>query len=71
MLAIKLACIELPASAPAGKLNMFGDRQLRSQRQNLNLARKAIIEQNLRVSAAGKIAQMDIQIWPPAICGCL
>jgi hypothetical protein len=39
---------------------MFGNREMRSQGQKLDLARYAVIEQNLRASAAGEIAEMDI-----------
>ena len=45
---------------------MFRDRQLWRQRQQLNLARNAIIEQNLSAPAARKVSQMDLQILAPA-----
>ena len=50
---------------------MFVYRQMRIESQNLNFARHAVIEQNLRVPATGKIAEMDIQVGSPAVYGSL
>ena len=67
MLTVELAGVEFPAWTPAGQRDMFSNRQLRRQGQNLNLTRYAVVEQDFRVAAAGKITEMNLQVRSPAV----